>query len=170
MKNRKCFIFVVHFKLDVDVMTLELMCLYTNSAIFFTSMIYFNETLNANTLVKNLPQDDEVLRSSAKLIVKWDAECFEIFIINCRFNFPTFSFCSLSHWMVLVHLSDGIVGKCAAIHCFTIHSHSLRWEKITERKFCVIYVCVHCALYNMWPLNPDLVANLTQLKNVTITE
>lgn len=115
---------------------------------FFTSVIYFNETLNANTLVKNLPQDDEVLRSSAKLIVRWDAECFEICILNCRFNFPTFSRCSLSRWMVLVDLSDGIVGKCAAIHCFAIHS--LRWEKITERKFCVMYVCVRmCTVCNV---------------------
>lgn len=95
MENRKCFIFLVHFKLDVDVLTLELMRFYTISTIFFTPVIYFYETLNANILLKNLPQDDEVFRSSAKLIMKQDAECLEICIINGRFNFPTFSRFSL---------------------------------------------------------------------------
>lgn len=132
---------------------------------YFTSLIYFYETLNANTLLKNRPQDDEVLRSSVKLIVKWDAECFEICIINSRFNFPTFCRCSLSHWMVLVDLTVMVELENVPPSIAMLCTQSAMRENCGEQILCRMY------LYTLYvPLNPNLVANLTQSKIFEFTE
>lgn len=137
-------------------MALELMCLYTKSAIlYFSSVIYLIWTLNIERQYTVLYQISFTRWRSASIIGQTDSEVrcwmFRDLYHQPSIRFPhIFSLLSRSIWMVLVDLGWKM--------CFhSLPEHSERWERMRRKIFCV---CVEHV-----PPEFHLVANLTPLKN-----